>query len=57
MKDLWSRNREITALREQGVTLRAIGRRYGLHWERVRQIVVTVRRKQRRRAAESYWGA
>lgn len=42
------RNREILALREQGLTLREIGNRFGIRAETVRQIIVRTERKIRR---------
>jgi hypothetical protein len=45
-----SRNEKIKAMRESGLTLQAIGDRYGLTRERVRQIANQQTRKQVRRA-------
>ena len=47
MIDHWPRDCEIAALREQGMTLQAIGDRYGLSRERVRIIILIVQRKRR----------
>lgn len=55
--DRWERNCEIVELRDQGLTLRALGKRYGLCHHRVDQIIHMTRRKQQRWLAENYWGA
>jgi Mor family transcriptional regulator len=49
-EDRAKRNREIThAYNAGGVTLRALGKRYGLSHDRVRQIVIKTNRGDERR--------